>query len=101
MINKWLLRKTSGKKFNTDKPEIHSETPETDIDGENVTEISQVASATLPNRIGRSLLSEPSTDDTERAGGISIHSSNRPTPLMLRENTETHWSQYIDTREYK
>lgn len=101
MINKWLLRKTSGKKFNTDKPEIHSETPETDIDGENVTEISQVASATLPYRIGRRLLSEPSTDDTERAGGISIHSSNRPTPLMLRENTETHWSQYIDTREYK
>eukprot|EP00253_Pinus_taeda_P001128 PITA_01128 len=102
MINKWLLRKTSGKMFNTDQPDRHSQTPETEIDGENVPEISQVVSPTLPHPIGiRSLLSERSTDNTPRVCGISIPSSNRPRPLMLPENIETPWTQYIDTREYK
>lgn len=84
-IKKWLRRKTSGEKFNTDKLETESETSEAEVGQHEET----------------SLLSESSLVNIERAGGVSIRSSNRPRSL-LRENSETFaWTQYTDTREYK
>eukprot|EP01018_Ginkgo_biloba_P002043 Gb_02287 [translate_table: standard] len=86
MVNKLLRWKSGGDKFNTDERNTESETEDEDI--------APLPLETPSNHRGRSQISYSLPPNTGKPPTTS-------SGILMRRNSETLWTQYIDNQEYR